>query len=180
MDYGLSWDVPSEAVRRRRAMVAEGSPRSSWDVPSDWGTSHTAGSYGSTGNDLLDTARSAYLNDAVARVRGSRLTAMTAAPNDPSLAAFGGLSAMLGGQSDVARGLGQLGSQWAQNEDQQAWQEHMARLQAELQRKAIEEANRYAWLGQLSQLGGTLGGAYLGGIGGRGGSGDLMSYLKNG
>ena len=167
-----SWDPPSPAAGRRRAMVAQGAPTSSWDVPgaggpaptdTGWGASHAAGSFGSTGDPVLDAARAAYLGDASGRVRGARLSAQNAAPNDPSAAAYASLAALLGGQSDAAHGLQLLGAQRVATQDAQGWQEHMARLEEKLREMSIRAANKNAWIGELASLGGTLGGAYLSG-----------------
>lgn len=190
MAYG-GYDYPSgapgsafhewDAVSRRRMNVSRGAPRASWDVPDGWGagtgvtapatpgpsgaqdTNGTYG-YGSSGDPMLDFIRNQSLSDAGARVRGARTAAMDAAGNDPSLAAYAGIDALLSGQGDAARGinagaLGYLGQQrnWQHEVD-------MANLMAKLREEEIKRQNAGGWLGDLGQLAGTLGGAWIGGL----------------
>lgn len=190
MAYG-GYDYPSgapgsafhewDAVSRRRMNVSRNAPRASWDVPDGWGADagvtapatpmpsgaqDTGGTYGygSSGDPMLDFIRNQSLSDAGARVRGARLSAMDSAGNDPSLAAYAGLDALLSGQGDAARGinsgaLGYLGQQ-------RNWQHEMdmANLMAKLREEEIKRQNAGAWLGDLGQLAGTLGGAWIGGL----------------
>lgn len=171
MDY-TGYGSPSPLATRRRVSVSATAPAASWDSLSGlqsgsspgWAATHSAGSYGSSGNAELDNLRSLSLSDAAARTRGARMAAMNASPNDPSAAGFAGLSALLGGQSDTAHGLTQISGNLTQLHEQRAWQEHMARLEQQLQEEAYRRAHQNDWIGQVAGLAGTLGGAYVGGL----------------
>ena len=171
-----SWTPPSISAGRRRATAASTAPTASWDVPTNWqhpsdtaapswASSHAAGSYGSTGDPTLDTLRSAALGDASSAIQGARLSAQNAAPNDPSAAAYASLAAMLGGQSTAQHDLNQIGGQYTLQQknmrDQQEWQEHILRLQQQLQEDAYRRMHANDWIGQIGSLAGTLGGAAL-------------------
>jgi len=108
---------------------------------------------------ITDAIKNLSMGQGLHRAAGARLAATNAAPNDPSLAAYGGLMGELGGQSDASNQSQTASLSWAQHLADQAWQEHMMRVQEEMLRKR----NQGAWLGDLGQLAGTLGGAYLGG-----------------
>lgn len=186
MAYG-GYDYPSgapgsafhewDAVSRRRLNASRTAPKASWDVPDGWGTdsrvSGTAASgpsgalesgtygYGSSGDPMLDFIRSQSLSDAGARVRGARSAAMNSVGADPSQAAYADLAALLGGQGDAARSinagaLGYLGQQQGF-----AHEADMARLMAKLREDEIKRQNAGGWLGDLGQLVGSVGGAWL-------------------
>lgn len=152
------WDAAS----KRRFNAAQGAPRPSWDVPEggDWGSA--GWSSGSTGDSRLDRLRDTTMQDYSGRIRGARLAAEDS--SDPSLAAYAGLNALLSGQGDAARSLTNAGAGYEQMLAGQDFQREMALLQARLAEEYQKKANHGAMWGDLAQLGGTLGGAWLGGL----------------
>ena len=157
--YGDLWSQPagSDAVRRRRSAYGWGDGAWGRDESSGGGDGNVWGGggdgyYGGTsGNAVLDAIRSAAMADALGGISGARSQAMTMSPNDPSLAASAGLRATLRGQGQAARGLLGASSEYMRQKAQQDWQEKMMRAQYE-----------NAWIGDISGLAGTLGGAWLG------------------
>lgn len=149
----------------RRAMARYKAPRPSWDVPdggvSAVGGAPAAGRQPSTGDHLTDLLRDTTLADAAARSRGARFSAQSAAPNDPSLAAYAGLEGLLSGQGDAARALNAGALQRLQQIDARQWQEYIMRLQRQW---AQEDAKGLGWAELLSGIGdlaGDVGGTWL-------------------
>lgn len=147
----------------RRAMARYRAPRPSWDVPEE-GIARPAASAGvqpSTGDQLTDVMRDTTMADAAARSRGARFSAQSAAPNDPSLAAYAGLEGLLSGQGDAARALNRGALERLQQLDARQWQEYIMRLQRQW---AEEDAGKLGWAELLSGVGdlaGNVGGAWL-------------------
>ncbi len=148
---------------------------------------------GSSGDAMFDYIRNQAMAGAGARIGGARLAAMDSyGNNDPSLAAYGGLNALLSGQGDAARGVNAGALQYQQQQQAQQWQQHLMELQAMLQQRLYKSQQPSMW-SQLAGIGGSLGGALLGGpfgaalggrvFGGGGGGGggmDMNDWLQNG
>lgn len=180
MAYGDGFDTPGnafhqwDAVSRRRYAASRMAPRSSWDVPHDWQPQAEGAASGGVTAPALTGApsgmavdpqfrayRDSALQDAAAHASGARLTAMDAAPNDPSLAAYAGLSGELGGQSQASHDVNSYAAHYLDEQSQRAWQEHMARLQYQLAEEQMRKQNAGAWAGDLGQILGGIGGAWL-------------------
>ena len=132
-------------------------------TPQSWGGG--GGTWSSTGNSQLDLLRSLAGQDAFAGIHGARLAAMNSAPNDPSQAAYGGLSALLGGQTNMAHGLNQAAGSYMQQQQANQWQEHMARLMSQLQMDQWRQMQPSAWqtiAGIGGQVAGNAAGGWLG------------------
>jgi len=117
--------------------------------------------YGSNEDPILRQMRDMAMADAAAQQRGARSAARTSAPWDPSLAAWGDINALVGGQSDVSRGLMGAAYQRLSEKDRRAWDEYMMKLQAKLQEDAMRRAAGGGLLGQLGEFGGGLLGSWL-------------------
>jgi hypothetical protein len=123
------------------------------------GGNSITGSVGSSGDPYLDQLRNTGMADAQGQAYASRLHAMNAAPNDPSMAAFAGLQAQIGGQSNAAHNLNDAGMQYSQQQRQQQWQqqwqEHIAQLQHQWQMEQIQSQNNASLWGGVGQLAGS-------------------------
>ena len=155
MPQGWS-DIPhaTDAISQRRTQAAASAPGYSGGTSAAYGGSSVGGSYGSSGDPMFDYFRSQALSDAGARTRGARLTAMDSSPNDPSLAAFGGLQGEIGGQGQAAADINQGALGWDQQQVMRAWQEHMAQLQHQWQMQQQQSQNSS---GLWQDLGGVVG-----------------------
>lgn len=175
------WD----AVSKRRYLTS-GGQRPSWDIPANPGPSgglapSTSASpsptptpaaptdpAAPTASGSLDSA--SMINDWARNQAnsdtGSQVTAAQHAAalqgGDPSLAAFGGMNALLAGHGAAVRNSNAAQLGWTQHLSDQANAQAMLRLQYQLAEEQQRKAQQGAWLGDLLQLGGTLGGAYLG------------------
>lgn len=176
----------TDAVSRRRQAVSSATVNRSWDVPKDYGATRPmasqqptaqpnngwggtaggyggAGTYGSGGDVLLDSMRDNAYADAGGRIRGARLAASGAVGADPALSGYASLNAMISGQGDAAHDVNRGALEYLIAEKKRRDTEAMMRLQLQLQEEMQRRMNSGAWLGDLGQLVGTLGGAYLGG-----------------
>lgn len=162
MMNGFGYDTPTawDAAQRRREMAAADSQQPA----TAWGPTASGGQFASSGNAMLDWIRNQAMADATARTRGLRSQARTASPNDPALAAWAGLQGQLGGQGEAARSLNAGAFQNQQMENERAWQEYMARLRHRWEMEMQKSANNAALWGTVGNVGGTLGGAFLGGL----------------
>ena len=106
---------------------------------------------------IMEAIRNLSMGQGLHRAAGARLAAMNASPNDPSLAAYGGLMGQLSGQSDASNQSQVAGLDWQQKLHDQAWQEQMLRLRARLER----EGQPNPLLELLGRAGGTALGAAL-------------------
>lgn len=180
-----NWDAAS----RRRYAVSQKAPKSPWDTPDGWtpqptqrpaaapaatatsaapatsspGGGGTTWSASSSGDPLLDLIVHNAMQNYGGAVQGARLGAADSMGNDPQAAGFASLQALLGGQGQMARSLGDLGSQYGTMKEQQDFQERMMRLQYQLAEEEARRSSANQWLHDLLQAGGTLGGAWLGG-----------------
>jgi len=116
------------------------------------------GQSGSTGNAILDLIRGLVTSQANSRIAGARTAAMGSSPNDPSMAAFAGLSGLLGGQTDAARTLGSGALSWGQMMQGQDFQREMAKMEEEARLRYAKAAAG----NPLAQFGGQVVGTALG------------------
>ena len=103
---------------------------------------------------IMEAIRNLSMGQGMSRAAGARLAAQNASPNDPSLAAYGGLMGQLTGQSDASNQSQTAGLSWMQHMQEQAWQEQMLRLKAKLEREGQPNP--------LMGLLGTAAGSFLG------------------
>jgi hypothetical protein len=101
------------------------------------------------------------MQNAGARTAGARGMALRASPNDPSLAAYAGLEAQLGGQSDASGQMAQTANSYYGQMDSQQFQEMMLRLRAQLEEEAAKKAAGNPLMGGLGKLVGTATGSWL-------------------
>lgn len=168
------WD----AVSRRRYAASLRAPKSSWDVPADWnanaqpaGSGAAAGGYtpngGAPASTLAEPGFLAFRNnalaDASAHAAGARLTAMDAAPNDPSVAAYGSLAGELGGQSQASHDVNAYAAHTLDVASMRAYEEHLMRLKQQLEEEQMRNAGAGQFWGDLANIGGRLGSAFIGG-----------------
>jgi hypothetical protein len=137
-----------------------------------------------TGSSTLDMIQNMAMSNAMGANVGARRSAQNSAGMDPSMAAFAGLNSLIGGQGNAAHNINQGAFGYLQQQQAQQWQEHMARLQAQLQMDNWKQ-QQPGWGQQLLGMAGTLGGAYLGGpagaaLGNRlfGGGGQMSTSLN--
>lgn len=114
------------------------------------------------GDAILHGLRQMALSDAAAQTIGARRAGQNAAGNDPSLAAYGGLSALLSGQGNAARGINSAASGLAQQYQGQGFQERLARLYHQWQVEQQQSQNNAQLWASIFQPIGTVTGAYLG------------------
>lgn len=157
-DWGMG--VPSAAAGKRRSWLTAATEQP--QQPQQPQLPQTAGANAS--NPWLRTIWNMVNQNALARQQGARGAAQRMSPNDPSMAAYGGLAGMLGGQSDASNQMSQATNAWLGQQDQQQWQERMLRLRAQLEEEAMKRANAGAIWGDVGNLAGTLGSAWLGGL----------------
>ena len=160
-----------DTVSRRRQLASLKAPKASWDVPQEQdaaaepttdyagGYEQGGGGFASSGDSMLDFVRNQAMSDAGARTLGLRYAARSASPNDPSLAAFAGLSGQLVGQGDAARSLNRGALDYAAQEKARKWQEYILRLQHEWQQESERRAAQAALYSGIGQLGGVALGA---------------------
>ena len=103
---------------------------------------------------IMEAIKNLSMGQGMSRAAGARLSAQNASPNDPSLAAYGGLMGQLTGQSDASNQSQAAGLSWMQHMQEQAWQEQMLRLKAKLEREGQPNP--------LMGLLGTAAGSFLG------------------
>lgn len=110
---------------------------------------------------ILREMRDMAMADAAAQQRGARSAARVSAPDDPSLASWADLNALIGGQSDVSRGL--MGAAYGRlsEKDRRGWEEYMLRLRTKLEEDAMRRANAGGFLGELGEFGGGIMGSWL-------------------
>ena len=154
------WD----AVSKRRFNVGNGGQRPSWDInPAQSGLSgslpSSTSSAPASAGSIEDSIRNIAMGGGLARASGARLSAANANPNDPSLAAYGGLMGQLSGQSDASNRSQEAMLAW----QQQKWEEDQMRLRYKLEEEAARKAASGQWLSTLGGLAGTVGGAMVGG-----------------
>lgn len=125
------------------------------------GGNPVAGTMGSSGDPYLDAERATRFQDALGSMIAARHAAQTGAPNDPSLAGFAGLSALINGQGAAAHDMTQAASGVYGQLRARDIEEQLAEFQANLQRRMYEEMNRNSWLGDLGQVLGAVGGSWL-------------------
>lgn len=155
-----------EPADTRRDLARYKAPRPSWDVPAGGsrvggGASLGGGTYAPTGDPILDSIRNTTMADAAARSRGARFSAQSAAPNDPSLAAYAGLEGLIQGQGDAARALNVGATNRLREIDARRFQEYMARLEHQWREEEQRKAARAALYGQLGQIPGIAIGSLL-------------------
>lgn len=110
--------------------------------------------------ELMSYFNSANRN-AAAGAMGARMSAMRASPNDPSLAAYGQLMGQMQYGQQAQQGYADAAQKWMAMKREQAWQEHMMRLQAKLQLENAKAMQPSGW-SQLAGGIGSIGGAALG------------------
>lgn len=132
--------------------------------------------------------RNMAMSDALASGVGARASAQRMAGDDPSLAAYGGLSALLSGQSRASNMVGMGRLRWMQERqkvlDQMRLMKYQQKLQKEMQPNAL--------MGTLGNIGGMALGSWLapggwwagktlgaasGGVGSLAGQANINSYL---
>jgi len=162
-----TWDVPSDYATPNASPAA---PSPSIDTGGGWhppaaspvvGAHTGAGTYGSSGDPVLDWVRNQAMADAGGRIRGARLSASDSVGADPALSGYASLSALIRGQGDATQAINGGALSYALAEKKRRDEEAMMRLQMQLQEEAQRRANSGAWLGDLGQLVGGVGGAWL-------------------
>jgi hypothetical protein len=157
------WD----AVSKRRFNVS-GGQRPSWDTPAQSASgaslppsSPAMGAPLDSGSMIGDWTRNTAMADSGSRINAGRTAAMVGAGNDPSLAAYGGLNALLSGQGETARASNAAQLGWTQHLADQAEQERQMRLRYKLEEEAARKAASGAWAAAAGGLVGKVGGAWL-------------------
>ena len=119
-------------------------------------------SLGSSGNSMLDMIQNMNMSNSMASNVGARRSAQNSAPWATGAA---GLQSLIQGQGNAAHNINQGAMGYLQQQQAQQWQEHMARLQSQLQMDQWKQMQP-GWGQQLMGIAGTGLGAYLGGPGG--------------
>ena len=177
-------NIPSawDAINQRRANVSQSAP-SGYSDPATSGTASQGWN--------PDWMHAQAMNDTYARTLGARMQAMNSSPNDPSLAAYGGLNAAISGQGDAARAALDANTRMRQIMQQQAFQSDLAARQHQWEMDAIRAQHANDWMNMVGQIGGAgLGAVTPGGWakfgrgvsgmfghGNGGGDGDIQSLL---
>jgi hypothetical protein len=157
-------EMPSAAVgnRRKWLMDAQEQPQEMLSAAVDNRREQLPQTTGANeASPWLRTIWNLVNQNALARQRGARSAAQRMAPNDPSMAAYGGLAGMLEGQSDASNQMSQATNAWLGQQDSQQWQERMLRLRAQLEEEAMKRANAGGIWGDVGGLAGNVAGAWL-------------------
>ena len=115
-------------------------------------------SVGSSGNAMLDMIQNQTMSNAMGANVGARRSAQNSAP---WAAGTAGLNSLIGGQGIAAHSINQGAMGYLQQQQAQQWQEHMARLQSQLQMDQWKQMQP-SWGQQLAGIGGQALGAYMG------------------
>ncbi len=124
--------------------------------------SSVTGTYGSSGDPIMDAIRNLIAGQANARARALRSAALGSVHGDPSLAAFAGLQGLVGAQSDAANALNSDVLRWGQTKEQQDFEKMMSELGYQHQLGYAQATAGNPLVQLLGQIGGAAAGSYFG------------------